>query len=449
MRVAPETTLAVLSQREVNALCRQNSQSLKELFRRCALAVLSSGIAVDDVRDLLARFPDFSIELVAENRGLRLDLRNAPAAAFVGTHMIRGVREHLFAVLRDLIYITQELDSGQHIDLGSAEGVTDVVFRIVRNAGILDPQIERGLAVCWGGHAIGREEYDYTKEVGYAFGLRGLDVCTGCGPGAMKGPMKGATIAHAKQRVRDGRYVGISEPGIIAAEAPNPIVNALIIMPDIEKRLEAFLRLAHGIVIFPGGVGTAEELLYLLGVLAHPDNRDQPLPVILTGPPGSETYFTALDEFVRLALGAEAAARYRIMIDDPRAVAAALERGVEEVLRDRGRTHDARYFNWRLRIEIDYQVPFPATHAAMAGLQISRDLPPHELASNLRRAFSGIVAGNVKEEGIRAVENHGPFRLRGDLELMRALDRLLRQFVQQGRMHLSMRDYRPCYEIVD
>ena len=28
--------------------------------------------------------------------------------------------------------------------------------------------------VCWGGHSIGREEYEYTKLVGYELGLRGL-----------------------------------------------------------------------------------------------------------------------------------------------------------------------------------------------------------------------------------------------------------------------------------
>ncbi len=118
----------------------------------------------------------------------------------------------------------------------------------------LDPH----LVVCWGGHAIGREEYDYSKEVGYQLGLRGLDICTGCGPGAMKGPMKGANVAHAKQRNRNGVYLGITEPGIIAAESPNPIVNQLVIMPDIEKRLEAFVRCGHAIVVFrinirPGG----------------------------------------------------------------------------------------------------------------------------------------------------------------------------------------------------
>ena len=100
----------------------------------------------------------------------------------------------------------------------------------------------------------------------------------------MKGPMKGATIGHSKQRIRDGRYIGITEPGIIAAEPPNPIVNQLVIMPDIEKRLEAFVRLGHGIVVFPGGVGTAEEILYLLGILLDPDNAAIPFPLVFTGP---------------------------------------------------------------------------------------------------------------------------------------------------------------------
>lgn len=62
----------------------------------------------------------------------------------------------------------------------------------------------------------------------------------------MKGPMKGATISHAKQRLTGGRYLGLTEPGIIAAEAPNPIVNELVILPDIEKRLEAFVRSVTG-----------------------------------------------------------------------------------------------------------------------------------------------------------------------------------------------------------
>ena len=69
-----------------------------------------------------------------------------------------------------------------------------------------------------GRHSITREEYDYTKEVGYQLGLRGLDICTGCGPGD-EGSHEGAAIGHAKQRIIGGQYLGITEPGIIAAEA--------------------------------------------------------------------------------------------------------------------------------------------------------------------------------------------------------------------------------------
>src|SRR5207249_7068090 len=125
------------------------------------------------------------------------------------------------------------------------------------------------------------------------------------GPGAMKGPMKGATIGHAKQRVEHGRYIGVTEPGIIAAEPPNPIVNQLVILPDIEKRLEAFVRLAHGIVVFPGGAGTAEEILYLVGLLLEPANRDQPFPVVFTGPGESAVYFDHIMSFIVATLGPE------------------------------------------------------------------------------------------------------------------------------------------------
>ena len=160
------------------------------------------------------------------------------------------MKEHLFAVLRDVVFITHEVQQGGRFDLGRCKDVTNAVFHVLRNARVLERKVKPNLVVCWGGHSISEPEYQYTKKVGYEFGLRGLDVCTGCGPGAMKGPMKGATIGHAKQRISTGRYIGLTEPGIIAAEPPNAIVNQLVIMPDIEKRLEAFVRLAHGVVVF-------------------------------------------------------------------------------------------------------------------------------------------------------------------------------------------------------
>ena len=71
----------------------------------------------------------------------------------------------------------------------------------------------------------------------------------------------------------------------------------------------------------------------------------------------------------------------------------------------------------------------------------------HTLAANLRRAFSGIVAGNVKEEGMRLIEQHGPFEMHGDPDIMQALDALLRAFVDQRRMKM-VGEYRPCYRVV-
>ncbi|HXK56190.1 MAG TPA: nucleotide 5'-monophosphate nucleosidase PpnN, partial [Gammaproteobacteria bacterium] len=270
----------------------------------------------------------------------------------------------------------------------------------------------------------------------------------GCGPGAMKGPMKGAAIGHAKQRIIGGQYLGITEPGIIAAESPNPIVNDLVIMPDIEKRLEAFVRTGHGVVVFPGGVGTAEEILYLLGILLHPDNADIPFPLVFTGPESSLEYFSQIDRFVGVTLGAAAQRRYRIIVNDPVEVALQVKKGIREVRRFRQETDDAYYFNWRLRIDAAFQTPFLPTHENMSAIVLNRQLPSHLLAANLRRAFSGVVAGNVKDEGIRAIEQHGPFEIHGESAIMERMDDLLASFVAQSRMKLSGRDYSPCYRII-
>ena len=444
--VSPEGSLEVLSQLEVRTLLDTSASGLYRLFRNCALAVLNSGSHTDDAREIFDTYRDFGINLMQRNQGIKLRLENAPAAAFVDGKMIQGIREHLFAVLRDIIYTHNEIQGDPTLDLSKSEHMTTAVFHILRNARVLRPSVDPNIVVCWGGHSIGREEYDYTKEVGYQFGLRGLDVCTGCGPGAMKGPMKGATIGHAKQRITGGRYLGLTEPGIIASEPPNPIVNELVILPDIEKRLEAFVRIGHGVVIFPGGVGTTEELLYLLGILMHPDNAGHPFPLLLTGPTESADYFEAVDSYVGSTLGPAAQGLYEIIIGDPVAVAQSMKAAMDRVKAFRCDGRDAFYFNWQLRVEKDFQEPFVPTHEAMAGLSLQRNQAPHKLAANLRRVFSGIVAGNVKEHGIRAVEENGPFEIHAEADMAAAMDDLLQRFVQQRRMKLEG-DYTPCYTL--
>lgn len=442
--------MEILSQLEVGQL-KQDSEhdSSYDIYRRCSLAVLNVGSIVDNTKQVLEQYKDFNIRVIPQERGIKLEFENAPISAYVDGQVITGIQEQLFSVLRDIVYIKNQIETNQNFDLNKQDGITNAVFHILRNAKILIPETEPNLAICWGGHSINRAEYDYSKKVGYELGLRGLDICTGCGPGAMKGPMKGATIGHSKQRTYGRRYIGMTEPGIIAAESPNPIVNELVIMPDIEKRLEGFVRAGHGIVVFPGGVGTTEEILFILGVLLNPKNQGIPFPLILTGPESSKDYFEKIDQFIKLTLGHEAQQLYQIIINDQVKVAREIKAGIDSVRNFRRQNSDAYYFNWILEVDQEFQKPFHPTHENVAKLQLDSDLPTHQLAASLRQAFSAIVSGNVKEDGIRAIEEYGPFEIRGEQKIMRSLDNLLNSFVQQERMKVPGTRYSPCYQIID
>ena len=447
-RVAPRGSLENLSQAEIDKLLDTSHTGLYSLFRNCALAVLNSGSDSDNAKEIFERYASFDVQILRHAWGIKLEISNAPAAAFVDGQMIRGIKEHLFAVLRDIIYTANEIIGAGRLNQRDGASITNAVFNILRNARALDYKSRPNLAVCWGGHSIDDNEYRYAKRVGYELGLRGLDVCTGCGPGAMKAPMKGAGVGHAKQRISHGRFIGITEPGIIAAEPPNAIVNQLVIMPDIEKRLEAFVRLAHGIIVFPGGVGTAEEILYLLGLLLAPDNARQPLPVVLTGPRVSAAYFEQIARFIEGTLGAAALTRLQVIIDDPPEVARHVVQAFDAVRSFRREQNDSYNFNWLLHVPYELQQPFEVTHESMHALELRRAQPTHRLAANLRRAFSGIVTGNVKENGVAAIERDGPYLLCGDPDIVELLDELLTAFVAQGRMKLPGSEYRPCYRLV-
>lgn len=446
--IRPEGSLGILSYQEALLLCDVSSGGLNDILRQCALAVLNTGTKGDSGLNLLEAHSDFEIEVINKGRGVQIILQNPPAQAFVEGEMITGIKQHLYTVLRDLVYARNEIFISGHYDLKSSLGITNAVFHMVRNANLLLPDTIPNVVVCWGGHSIPLEEYRYSKRVGYQLGLRRLDICTGCGPGAMKGPMKGAVLGHGKQRYLKSRYIGVTEPGIIAAEPPNGIVTELCILPDIEKRLEAFMRLGHGIIIFPGGPGTMEEILYLLAILLHPKNADIPVPIILTGPESSTHYFNNVIAFIDATLGKEASNKLTLMVNQPEEVACKMKQAMVAVRKDRRDSSDAYYFNWRLHITLDLQVPFNPTHENMANLNLHKDQPVHHLASQLRKAFSGIVSGNVKAEGIMVIQKYGPYEIQGDVDIMQEMDAILESFVKQSRMKIDASTYNPCYKII-
>ncbi|MFC1701894.1 pyrimidine/purine nucleosidase domain-containing protein, partial [Pseudomonadota bacterium] len=79
-RIYPAGILTMLSRMEVERLHDASRGELGELLRRCSLAVLNSGNESDDAEELLQRHKDFQIEIQQVNRGIRLELSNAPGS---------------------------------------------------------------------------------------------------------------------------------------------------------------------------------------------------------------------------------------------------------------------------------------------------------------------------------------------------------------------------------
>ena len=161
-RIRPQSSMALLSHEEIDGLLT-TSDEVFYLFQEVALAILNSDSEEDDAQQLLSAFPDFQVRLVPQSRGLYLEVRHAPAQSFVDGRMIRGVQDQLFAALRDIVFTHREMERGQ-FNLANSSGITDAVFRILRNAQIVRPTQQVNLVVCWGGHSISRLEYDFSKE---------------------------------------------------------------------------------------------------------------------------------------------------------------------------------------------------------------------------------------------------------------------------------------------
>ena len=125
-----------------------------------------------------------------------------------------------------------------------------------------------------------------------------------------------------------------------------------------------------------------------------------------------------------------------------------MKQGMEEVKTYRKEKGDAYQYQWSLKIEPEFQLPFDPSHEVMANLNLYFQNNKAELAANLRKAFSGIVAGNVKGETIKRIKEHGKFHIKGDPKLISMMDNLLSAFVTQQRMKLPGSAYEPCYKII-
>src|SRR5581483_11219885 len=146
-RVGPRGSLENLSQDEITKLLDSSQGGLYQLCRKCALAVLNTGAGTDNAKEIFDHYRDFDIKVVRHAWGIKLEIRNAPATAFVDGEMIRGIKEHLFAVLRDVIYIANEIIDSGRFALEESASITNAVFHILRNARVLDFKARPNLVV--------------------------------------------------------------------------------------------------------------------------------------------------------------------------------------------------------------------------------------------------------------------------------------------------------------
>lgn len=154
--ISPLGSMDLLAQAEVDMLKKSANSELYQLFRNCSLATLNAGSKTDSTKELLDRFKSFEINVISKERGVKLELIDAPESAFVDKRMIRSIQANLFAVLRDILFLNSQISavkqlvSNVKLDRDHSFYITNLVFSILRNANALHVGEEPNLVVCWG-----------------------------------------------------------------------------------------------------------------------------------------------------------------------------------------------------------------------------------------------------------------------------------------------------------
>ncbi|THB69694.1 MAG: DUF3412 domain-containing protein [Desulfovibrio sp.] len=382
-----------------------------------------------DAREIRVKFEGMTTEVSKQGRELFLYCRNVPMGClYDGKQVIWASVEQISAAIRDIIFPpAMPQDFSQGVD------VSAYVKKFVEHAGFLY-RGERGLVVfTWGGHRVNRKEYEFAKQVGYwtALQLPDMENITGCGDGIMKAPFKGAQVAYGKQctleRFGKRDFIGFTEKNILAAEPPNEVVNRFVVFPNIEQRMEAFIRASHRGRAHPGGPGTIEEILTMLALLSDPHNREIPFEFDLVEQPGGE-YFKALQEYLHTCFGNAVDGMYTIFLDPPHKYAQHLAETTKKL--------PMRYlWNDDFRFDPRFQKPFEVTFESMEALDLTRDQEPMDLLINLRRFFSSIVHLSVRDPDM--LDSWGDERplIRGDKKIVTATNDLVKRLEDQDRIH--------------
>jgi uncharacterized protein (TIGR00730 family) len=172
-----------------------------------------------------------------------------------------------------------------------------------------------GPAICVFGSARTPEDapqYELARRVGRAIGEAGFAVITGGGPGTMEAANRGAQEAGALS-------VGLNIE-LPHEQSINAYVDLGIEFHYFFTRKVMFLRYSEAFVVFPGGLGTFDELFEALTLIQTGKAVDH--PVILQG----SEFWTGLIDWIRSHPLAEG------MLTQEDLAQAELADGVEDVM---------------------------------------------------------------------------------------------------------------------
>jgi len=115
--------------------------------------------------------------------------------------------------------------------------------------------------------------YQQAYELGKALSDAGYNVFTGAGPGIMKATNKGAYEGKSKS-------IGLNID-LPQEQYTNPYLDEVITFEYFFTRKVMLVKNASACVCFPGGYGTADELMEVLTLLQT--QKMKPIPLILYG----------------------------------------------------------------------------------------------------------------------------------------------------------------------
>ena len=148
-------------------------------------------------------------------------------------------------------------------------------------------RIDRPAAAMFGSARLGEGHpvYEAARSAGRGFAERGWAVVTGGGPGVMEGANRGA-------REGGGLSVGFNI-ALPHEQRSNPYLDIEVTFEHFYARKVCFVKPSEGFVIFPGGIGTLDELFESLTLIQT--DKVAEFPVVLFG----SEYWRGLVDWLR------------------------------------------------------------------------------------------------------------------------------------------------------